>query len=211
MSQRTKRSDTFSYPITTIIEFLLDETASMVSIKDAAIGGFNDFLDEQRRHDGVCLLTLTKFNTTGQRTPYSDLDVTMAPYLTETTFVPNAETNLRDSMLARIAHAEHRFQQWDIAPRVLFVAMTDGEDNASRASTETARSAIVNATSRGWNMVYLGAHARATATASTLGFHDGNIRSFEGAMLRETMRDLARATSAYRATSLAATHSAFFS
>lgn len=118
----------------TIIEFLLDETGSMGRYLEQTIGGYADFLDEQCKHDILCLMTLTKFDTDGQRTPFADLDIRMVPHLTTNTYVPTAQTNLYDTIISRIAARRAQLQTWDIKPRVLFVCMTDGEDNASTRS-----------------------------------------------------------------------------
>jgi hypothetical protein len=185
----------------TIIEFLLDETGSMKRFWQQTINGFKDFIDEQRSQPGLCLFTLTKFDTSGFRTPYVDLDIHMVPYLTTDTFVPNAGTNLRDTILHRIDTRDRLLTTWDIQPRVLFVCMTDGEDNSSRNSVATVRDQISHAMENNRTFVYLGAHARSDQAARELGFPPGNIRCFEGARMQETMQELATATTAYRAAS----------
>jgi hypothetical protein len=183
----------------TIIEFLLDETGSMARYLSQTIGGFSDFLDEQRKQSDSCLFTLTKFDTNGLRTPYIDLDINMVPYLTATTYVPSAGTNLRDAIVTRIDARYEHLKSWDIKPRVLLVGMTDGEDNASQHTPFTVKQKITNAMEDGWTFVYLGAYPQADRVALDLGFPKGNIRCFEGARMRETMQELASATTAYRA------------
>lgn len=182
----------------TIIEFLLDETGSMDRFLSQTIGGFKDFVDEQRNVDGTCLFTLTKFDTTGLRNPYTDLDISMVPYLTTTTYVPNLGTNLNDTIINRIEARSSLLTNWDIKPRVLFVCMTDGEDNASRYNTSYVKDRIMNAMENGWTFVFLGAYERADQAARLLGFLDGNIKCFEGSRMQETMQELSAATKAYR-------------
>lgn len=192
-----------------IIEFLLDETGSMSSCKSATIGGFNAYIDEQRQdNQSLCLLTLTKFDTIGLRTPYVDMDVHMVPYLNENTFLPNSFTNLRDSICARITNLQERLQNWNIVPKILLVVMTDGADNSSKNSVEYTRNLVETASENGWMCVYLGANQNAEQVGLSLGFKEGNIRSFETAEMSETMRELATATTAFRAT---ATTNNFFS
>jgi hypothetical protein len=198
----------------TIIEFLLDETGSMGSCKSATVAGFNEFLTEQRRQDGDCLLTLTKFDTAGQKTPYVDIDVSMVPFMTDQTFLPGGGTNLRDTIGARIASLKNRLANWPQKPNVLFIVMTDGDDNASREFSEPAiKLAIEACMENGWTFVYLGADQDAIRVASRLGFPAGNIKSFARARMRETMTTLAAGTTAYRATrtSTASTERDFFS
>ena len=139
------------------------------------IGGFKDFVDEQRNVDGTCLFTLTKFDTTGMRNPYIDMDISMVPYLTTTTYVPNLGTNLNDTIVNRIETRSSLLTTWDIKPRVLFVCMTDGEDNASRYNTSYVKDRIMNATENGWTFVFLGAYERADQAARLLGFLDETL------------------------------------
>ena len=185
----------------TIIEFLLDETGSMGSCHGPTVAGFNDFLTEQKSQTGTCLLSLTKFDTAGQKTPYVDLDISMVPEMQADWFIPGGGTNLRDTIGDRLSSLKQRLETWDAKPNVLVVVMTDGDDNASRTFTEeTIRSALKSYAADGWTFVYLGADQDALATANRLGFPDGNIKSFASAKMRETMQTLARATTAYRAT-----------
>lgn len=184
----------------TIIEFLLDETGSMGSCKNQTVGGFNDFLDEQKAQSGKCLLTLTKFATSRQTTPYVDIDVSMVPAMRPEWFLPSGGTNLRDAIGSRIQAVKLRTANWATKPNVLFVVMTDGDDNASREFNETAiKSGIEMCSDEGWTFVYLGADQDALKVANRLGFPEGNIKSFASAKMRETMQTLASATTAYRA------------
>jgi hypothetical protein len=198
-ARRKRRLDSIVYPVPTLIEFLLDETGSMRGHLNATIGGYNDFLDLQRQRPEPCLLSLTKFDTHGLRTPYIDSDIQCVPDLTEASFLPGAGTNLRDAILARIDALSARLANWDVIPPVLFVVMTDGQDNASNVAPEVVAARVGAATVQGWSCVYLGANGPANQIGTSLGFAAGNIRSFETARMRETMHDLGQATSAFRA------------
>ena len=189
-------------PVPTIIEFLLDETTSMGGIKEATIGGYNDFLDEQRNGDGSCLLTLTKFHSSGIRTPYSDIDVLMVPDMTVDTFIPAGSTNQHDAIMSRLSALERRLEQWDIIPRVMFVVMTDGMDNMSRHKVHEVAGKVREASARGWACLYLGANQNAASIGRNLGFLPENIESFETAEMRETMQNVSRKATAFRATSI---------
>jgi len=184
----------------TIIEFLLDETGSMQSCKRPTVAGFNDFLTEQQAQTGSCLLSLTKFDTNGLKTPYTDIDVHMVPGMIEDWFIPGGSTNLRDTIGKRLASIKQRLETWTVKPNVLFVVMTDGDDNASREFSESViKAALKSYMQEGWTFVYLGADQNALEVANRLGFPEGNIKSFASSEMRETMQGLARATTAYRA------------
>lgn len=183
----------------TIIEFLLDETGSMGSCQHAVVSGFNDFVSEQRAAGGKCLLTLTKFDTSGIKTPYVDLSVQMVPTMTPAMFTPGSSTNLYDTIGERMSALTERLKTWSIKPNVLFVVMTDGGDNASALPEAAVRSNLLHMTeAHGWSFVYLGAHEQALAVANRLGFAPGNSKQFKASEMRETMQNLATATKAYR-------------
>jgi hypothetical protein len=188
-------------PVPTIIEFLLDETGSMGSCKNETVAGFNDFLAEQQNQAGACLLSLTKFDTNGQKTPYVDTDVNMVPSMQPDWFLPGGGTNLRDTIGSRMSALKARLAGWTVKPNVLFVVMTDGDDNASREFNEPAiKNAIQHYMDDSWTFVYLGADQDALRIAYRLGFPEGNVKSFASAKMRETMQTLATATTAYRST-----------
>ena len=183
----------------TIIEFLLDETGSMGSCQHAVVSGFNDFVSEQRAAGGKCLLTLTKFDCSGIKTPYVDLSAQMVPTMTPAMFTPGSSTNLYDTIGERMSALTERLKTWSAKPNVLFVVMTDGGDNASTLPETAVRSNLLHMTeAHGWSFVYLGAHEQALAVANRLGFAPGNSKQFKASEMRETMQNLAKATKAYR-------------
>lgn len=197
IASRTGSANTSHCP--TVIEFLLDETGSMQSWHRATVSGFNAFTKEQQTQPDKCLLTLTKFDTSGLKTPYADIDVSMVPTMTMEMFVPGASTNLRDAIIQRASSLEERLSSWTVRPNVLMVVLTDGEDNASRRGEDEVRNLIKAKEAEGWTFVYLGATSNALQIASRLGFQPGNSKQFEATEMEDTMTHLARATTAFRA------------
>jgi hypothetical protein len=183
-----------------LIEIILDETGSMSSCKNQAISGYNTFLKEQREQPNKALLTLTKFDSNGLRTPYRDLDLAFVPDLTSDTFLPGSMTNLYDALGTRIDDIAHRVHDFTIKPMVLVVVITDGQDNASRIYSQAATRQLVETyTAQNWCFAYLGADARALQTAAALGISPGNAKAFDVEAFHETMETLSRGTTAYRA------------
>ena len=185
----------------TLIEFILDQTGSMTTCKEETILGFNDFLKDQKSQDGACLLTLTKFDASRNKTtPYADLDINMVPDMRPEWFLPDGNTNLRDTIGDRIDHLEERLEKWATQPKVLIVVMTDGEDNASKIYTEKQiHSKIKTKKSDGWVFVYLGIDQNALAIAEKLGFDEGNIQSFARENLKKSVQIFSKATTVFRA------------
>jgi len=187
----------------TIIEFILDQTGSMSSCKNETVFGFNDFLKEQKSQSGKCFLTLTKFDSSKNNTPYTDLDIQMIPEMCSDWFIPAGGTNLRDTIGTRIDALEERLENWTQKHKVLVVVMTDGADNASRIYTEKQiASKIKTKKTDGWTFVYLGIDQNALDIASRLGFDSTNIKSFARSDLVQSMSQLSKATTAFRASSV---------
>lgn len=202
MSQNRKprRIPVCVQPRTTIIEFLLDETGSMDSHKAGTLSGFNVFLDEQKILNQDCLLTLTKFDTAGLKTPYVDLDIALVPPLTNQTFIPGQGTNLRDALGQRVRAIETRLETFSEQPNVLVVVLTDGGDNSSREYSEPQVRDMIRAhEADGWTFVYLGATGCGLEVAKRLGFQPGNAREFDTSRIHETFEGLSKATTAFRA------------
>ena len=200
---KVREDNARSYPCPTLIEFLLDETGSMEDVHSDTVAGYNAFLTEQRNQTGTsCLLTLAKFDTAGIKVPYTDIDVKMAPLMTNNMFVPGGGTNLRDCIGQRVRATEERLAYWQgQKPNVLFVVMTDGEDNASREYSEAQVRDLIRAhEADSWTFVYLGSTPNALEIAGRLGFQPGNSKQFDVSRIRETMTDLGAATTVYRTT-----------
>lgn len=180
------------------IEFVLDETGSMSGCKPATIGGFNDFLKEQRGVPGICQMTLTKFEGGSLVTPYEDLPLGFVPEMNTNTFLPGGGTNLFDAIIARVNARREAIRNWSAEPKVLLVVMTDGGDNISKNTIQEARSVIDTVQTFGWTCVYLGANQNALVVGEAMGFREGNIKSFATAEMRQTMQQLSAATTVYR-------------
>lgn len=183
----------------TSIEFLLDETGSMTSVRDATISGFNEYLNSQKGQDGKCVLTLTKFDSTGIRTQYQDVDVETVKPLDHDSYKPNAMTNLYDAIGQRIRALEQRAAGYDSDSSILMVIMTDGEDNQSREfNAETIKSLIKDKESKGWTFVFLGANQDAWKVGQTFGMARGNTMTYDANDIGGAMAAVGAATTSYR-------------
>jgi hypothetical protein len=186
---------------TTAIEFLLDETGSMWSIAKATIGGFNEYVSSQKKQPGECLFTLTKFDTTGVRTQYTDKNIQDVEYLNDTTYVPNSGTNLYDAIGERIKALENRVANYPTNTSILFIIMTDGDDTSSQEHNAASIKALIQVKeAAGWTFVYLGANQDAWKVGQTFGMSMGNTMSYAASAsgMESAMNGLANATTAYR-------------
>jgi hypothetical protein len=153
---------------------ILDRTGSMESIREDTIGGFNGFLREQQAQPSPATLTLVQFDS---QDPYEVLHsfapIGMVSLLTPATYVPRASTPLLDAigrgindLAARLANLPS-----DQRPaKVVFVIVTDGQENASQEFTaEKVRAMLDERRKAGWQFVFLSADEKAIRDGGCVG------------------------------------------
>lgn len=189
-----------SFNPTTLIEFLLDETGSMMSCRDATISGFNEYVQSQKMNQsGSCLLSLTKFDSRGVNPVYQAKSVQEVPFLDANSYIPNASTNLYDAIGERIRAVEAQLPGLPPETNVLMVIMTDGFDNCSMEfNAESIKTLIKDKESKGWSFVYLGANQDAWKVGQTFGMGVGNSMSYDTNNIVGAMATLSSSTEAYR-------------
>ncbi len=155
----------------THITVILDRSGSMEGIREDVIGGFNAFLKEQQRTEGVATLSLIQFDT---QQPYEVVHsfklVQAVPPLTRETFVPRASTPLLDAMGHGINDLEsqlHGMREGDRPAQVIMVFVTDGQENSSREfrKEQIARMIAEKQERSNWQFVFLSADLAAVNDA----------------------------------------------
>jgi uncharacterized short protein YbdD (DUF466 family) len=163
-----------------IVVFLLDETGSMMSVRDATISGFNEYIDTltQRSPDALFSLRLfssEKYAVLAQLTP-----IALAPRLNYNNYAPGGGTPLYDSIARLVRETETSVSPMTPPPEVLFVIMTDGEENASREFTRERIFALIKAKEEtGWSFVYLGANQDAWQVGASIGVNPGRSMQYD--------------------------------
>ena len=79
------------------IAFVLDRSGSMKSCQQAAIDGFNQFLTDQQKTDGLAKLTVVLFDDE-YLVPISSIPVEEVVSLTDDTYQPRGCTALLDAI-----------------------------------------------------------------------------------------------------------------
>ena len=169
----------------THITVVLDRSGSMGSIASDVIGGFNHFLSEQRQHaSGHASLSLVQFDTGNPFEVIHDFrPLPMVPPLTSATYEPRGGTPLLDAVGQAINSLDRSLKglrDTEQPGRVLFVIVTDGEENASHQFTHSELSEMIAArTSRGWQFVYLSADLAAFADSDRIGIRESHKMAFD--------------------------------
>jgi len=120
----------------TLIKFILDRTGSMSVIRDETIVGFNEYITTLRAGETQKNMTLSlmQFDTEGLDTLYEDAPLDEVELLTRSTYKPRANTNLYDAVGKGIRDLEKMLSKARSKPAVIFVVMTDVNEDLVEAT-----------------------------------------------------------------------------
>jgi hypothetical protein len=166
----------------TDINIVLDRSGSMEVVRTDTIGGFNTFLQSQKEAPGEATLTLAQFDDQYEIV-YGGKNIQDVPPLTAKTFVPRGSTALLDAIGRTINATGSRLEAMpeDERPgRVLFVILTDGQENASREFKKDQINKMIEDQTDiyQWDFVFLGANQDAIQEGSGMGFMAGNSMTY---------------------------------
>jgi Mg-chelatase subunit ChlD len=189
------------------ISVVLDRSGSMASIADDIVGGFNEYLTEQRQVEGKVRVTLAQFDS---QDPFEVLingvDLREVTDLDRSSYRPRGSTPLFDAigrMIAKIdADSAARSEVGAPEEDQVVLIVTDGYENASREyGRQMIFDLIETRRSRGWVFVFLGANQDAYAEGRTMAFSQTNSADWaaspEGS--KQMWKDISYSTSAHRA------------
>lgn len=140
----------------TLVVFLLDRSGSMESVRQETIGGFNGYIDKlQKDDDGSIRFSMAQFDTVSHDFMYDCAPLKDVKKLDMFSFQPRGGTPLYDAMGKNINLAE---RQAGKKYKVLFVTLTDGEENSSHEfDLEKIRSIISEREKNDhWTFAYIG-------------------------------------------------------
>lgn len=169
----------------THIYILLDRSGSMAGIAGDVIGGFNTFIEEQRAIGTDARVTLVQFDTQDpQEVLASGVPIAELVPLDRHNFDPRGGTPLLDATGKLIGRAtldeQERAANNEPLEDVVFVTITDGEENSSTEFTlDRVKNLIAHCEQRGWTFVFLSAALDAYGDPDRMGMKMGNIQAFD--------------------------------
>ncbi len=192
----------------TLVNFILDKSGSMESVKSATISGFNEYIQSLKKDGNKYSFSLTLFDTMVE-SPYINEDIKDVKNLDNETYKPDGGTALYDAVCTTIRKVNEKKGQ-----KVINIIMTDGEENSSKEYTQDEmKSLIKEREAKGnWTFVYLGANQDSYAAAQKFGFSKMNVSNYQNNNkgVAMAMNVLAGNTSMYASSSELNTR-AFFS
>lgn len=187
------------------IACVVDRSGSMSRMRDEAIGAFNTFLEEQKKHPGEALMTYTQFDNEYEIV-HAGKPIKEIPALTAETYVPRGSTALLDAVGRTIDAVGARLAGMADAERpekVLFVVLTDGQENASKEYKldDVKKKIELQRDKYQWEFVFLAQGPEAFHGAIGMGFMVGNVACYaagDPAAHVKAVRKLSSSTESYR-------------
>lgn len=167
----------------TEIVCIIDRSGSMESIKTDAIGGFNTFLESQKKLPGRAFLSLVLFDHE-YIMPIQNADLRLVKPLTEKTFVPRGTTALLDAVGRTINDVGSRLANMPEKERpekVIICILTDGYENASHEFSRGQIKKMIEHQQNKyqWEFIFLAANQDAFAETGGLGISRKMAFNFE--------------------------------
>ena len=160
----------------THITVVLDRSGSMGSIAEDTVGGFNTFLEENKKTakpgDTFSLMQFdTVLEYVYKNVPIADVK----PLVNGETFVPRGMTALLDGMGKTIQETGdflRTMKEEDRAENVIFVVITDGGENASKEYKHAQIKNMIKTQTDdfNWKFTFLAANQDAIAVGGSYGF-----------------------------------------
>jgi len=192
---------------------MLDESGSMSSMRDSAIQGFNENVqqikaDAEENPDTqdhtVCLVT---FNGNVD-TPIWMRDIDQIEEIDTNSYSPNGMTSLRDAIGQTVADLQRdlksQIEDEDINLNILITILSDGMDTSSKDHDPSSIKALLGSLDMDdndspWTINYIGATEDCLANAQNLGMSAMNTSQFvaTGAGTSSAMRGMSSGRSSY--------------
>ena len=157
----------------TELVFILDRSGSMSGLERDTIGGFNAFVEKQKKAEGEALLSAVLFSD-GSEVIYDRVDIRKVEPMTDAQYCVGGCTALLDAIGGAVRHIKnvHKYAREEDRPaKTVFVITTDGMENASRnyGYDEVRRIVRHEQEKYGWEFLFLGANMDAISAARSFG------------------------------------------
>lgn len=163
----------------THIVMIIDRSGSMSGLKSDVVGGFNDFVDEQRKAEGTATMTLIQFDTT-YAVNYEFKDIQDVPYIDYSTQGCTAMYDAIGKAINNTGVHLLKMAEEDRPEKVIVIIQTDGEENSSKEYTAYVIKEMIKTQENdyNWDFVFLGANIDSKTTAVNLGINYDNAMNF---------------------------------
>ena len=151
------------------IIFLLDRSGSMGGIETDTIGGYNSYINEQKKNNAkvTTILFDDKYEMLTKRE-----DIKNIKKLTNKEYYVRGCTALLDAIGNTI-----NFMDKEKVNKVMFVITTDGMENASKEFTRAKIKEMIQG-HKDWEFIYIGADIDSYSEGQSIGIDSKNISNY---------------------------------
>ena len=166
----------------TELVFIIDRSGSMSGLEEDTIGGFNAMLQEQQEVDGEAVVTTVLFDDRYELL-HDRISIQAVAPLTRKDYTVRGGTALLDAIgrtIHKIRKVQRTVREDFRAEKVLFIIITDGQENASRHYTvDMIKERIEHQRQKyGWEFIFFGANMDAIAEAGKIGIAADRARNY---------------------------------
>jgi len=164
----------------TKIVFVVDRSGSMATIARDMEGGFKTFIEEQKKNNSSqCDVSLYQFDTEYD-VVFENKDIQSEFHYSLT---PRGGTAMNDAIgktINSVGETLSKMNENDRPDRVLFVIITDGQENSSKEfKTAQIKEMIQRQTNQyGWIFTYLGANQDAWGVGDSIGINKSHVLNY---------------------------------
>ena len=186
----------------TELVFILDRSGSMSGLEDDTIGGFNAMLKEQKAVEGEAVVTTVLFDNRYELL-HDRINIQAVAPLTRADYTVGGGTALLDAIgitIHKLRKVQRNTSEEYRAEKVLFVIITDGQENSSRHYTaEMIKKRIEHQKQKyGWEFVFFGANMDAITEAQKIGINADRAQSYSVDALGSVYSTMSSMSSAFR-------------
>ena len=165
------------------IVFIIDRSGSMGGLESDVIGGFNSFIEEQKKIKGEADVSLVLFDHEYTK-PFTNVDIQHTKLLNEDTYIPRGTTALLDAVgrtITDVGKELREMRELDRPEKVIVCIITDGHENSSSDYSRSQIKEMVEHQQNkySWEFIFFGANMDAFAEGGSLGFKFDNISNYE--------------------------------
>lgn len=150
--------------------FLMDRSGSMSGSEKDTIGGFNSFVQREKKKEFITRVTTILFDDKYE-VLYKRKSIYEVDELTDKQYWVRGCTALLDA----IGKTINTFDK-EIDNKVLFVIMTDGLENSSREFSKEQIRSLIN--SHNWEFIFIGADIDSYSEAGHLGIEKSRTANY---------------------------------
>jgi uncharacterized protein YegL len=176
----------------TEIVFILDRSGSMGGLEKDTIGGYNSFLEKQKKIKGEANITTVLFDTEYE-VLHDGVDLKKITPITGKEYYVRGSTALLDAIGRSITEIGSRLKntsEEDKPSKVIFVITTDGYENSSHEYTYAKIKEMITHQQQkySWEFIFFGANMDAVKEAAGIGIKAANAHNYEASPMGERIK-----------------------